>query len=104
MAAIFTDQNFESEVLASTEPVLVDFWAPWCGPCHALTPTIERLWQSADGFKVGKMNVDENSEVAARYRIEAIPTILVFKNGQMVKRLLGLQPEKALREAVEAAK
>jgi len=81
----FTEQNWEGEVLKSAEPVLVDFWAPWCAPCRQIAPTIEALAQDFTGkMKVGKLNVDDNSGVAAQYGIRSIPTVLVFKAGRVV--------------------
>jgi|SRR5688572_6424969 thioredoxin 1 len=87
----FTEQNWEGEVLKSTEPVLVDFWAPWCAPCRQIAPTIEALAQDFTGkMKVGKLNVDDNSGVAATYGIRSIPTVLVFKGGRVVEQRIGL--------------
>ena len=89
----FTDANFKSEVLESDQPVLVDFWAVWCGPCHALAPTIEELAEQYDGsIKVGKLDVDENPQTAADYGIRSIPTVLIFKNGEIIDSLVGMQP------------
>lgn len=95
----FTDANFQSEVLESAQPVLVDFWAPWCGPCKMLTPTIEQLAVDYAGkVKVGKLNTDEAQQVAVKFRIESIPTMIVFKNGQPVDRMMGLQPIQRISE------
>ncbi|VTR96714.1 thioredoxin [Tuwongella immobilis] len=93
-----TDDNFEAEVINSDVPVLVDFWAPWCGPCRMLTPIIDRLAdQFAGKAKVGKLNVDENSALATRYGISSIPRILVFKGGeQPVDSVVGVVPEAKL--------
>ena len=88
----FTDENFESEVLGSDRPVLVDFWAEWCGPCRLLNPTIEELANElGESAKIGKLNVDQNTETAAKYRISSIPSVLVFNDGELVETLVGLQ-------------
>lgn len=91
MEHVFTDANFETEVIKSSTPVLVDFWAPWCGPCRAMSPIVEEIGEETDPakLKVGKMNVDENGETAMKYRIMSIPTFLVFQNGQIVETLVG---------------
>src|SRR4051794_23211755 len=87
----FTEQNWEAEVLGATEPVLVDFWAPWCAPCRQIAPTIEALADDFSGrMKVGKLNVDDASGVAARYGIRSIPTVLLFKGGRVVEQRIGL--------------
>jgi len=99
----FTDQNFESEVLQATEPVLVDFWAEWCMPCKMLTPTIEKIARDYAGkVKVGKLDTDSNRDVAMRYQISAIPTVILFKGGQVVQRFVGLRQEKDFKEALDA--
>jgi thioredoxin 1 len=90
----FTDDNWKSEVLDSSIPVVIDFWAPWCGPCRMLAPTIETLAREYDGrVKVGKMNTDENQDTPGSLRISAIPTVLVFEGGKEVDRLVGVNPE-----------
>ena len=92
-----TKNNFESEVVASDLPVLVDFWAEWCGPCRMIAPTIEEIATEYEGkVKVGKINVDAESELAIRYHIDAIPAILIFKNGQVVETRKGLRPKSEL--------
>ena len=86
----FTDANFEDDVLKSSEPVLVDFWAPWCGPCRMLMPTIEELADEFEGkVKIGKVNTDENQQTAAGYGITSIPTVMLFKDGEMVDKVVG---------------
>ena len=98
-----SDSTFTDEVLQSTTPVLVDFWAPWCGPCRAIAPMIEELANENKGsLKVVKVNVDENSQYATQYQIDAIPTLIIFKDGQEVSRLIGSRPESAYREAFES--
>lgn len=90
MALEFTDANFEQEVLQSDQPVLVDFWAAWCGPCLAIAPMIEELANDMSGTaKVGKVDIDNNPGIAARYGVRAIPTLLIFKNGQVVEQKVG---------------
>ena len=92
-----TVDNFEKEVLGSDVPVLVDFWAEWCGPCRMLAPVIESLAGKAGGaYKVGKVNVDEQPDLARRYGIMSIPTVLLFKNGQLADKSVGLVPESKL--------
>jgi thioredoxin 1 len=89
----FTDANWQSEVLDSSIPVIVDFWAPWCGPCRMLAPTIEKIAEEfGEKVKVGKMNTDENSDTPGGLRISAIPTVLVFQGGKEVDRLVGVNP------------
>jgi len=98
----FTDQNFEAEVLKSDKPVLVDFWAVWCGPCQMMGPIIEELAEEVkDKYKVGKMNVDENRETAAKFGIMSIPTLIIFKDGKAVKQLVGVQAKENLKEELE---
>jgi len=98
----FTDQNFEEQVLKSDKPVLVDFWATWCGPCRAIAPTVEAIAQQyADRAKVGKVNVDENMSVTSRYRITGIPALLLFKNGQVAEQLMGVQSKETLTKLLD---
>lgn len=90
----FTDDNFDTEVLQAGEPVLVDFWAPWCGPCRMLTPVVEELADEFAGkVKVGKLNTDDNQKIAASYAITNIPTVMLFKNGEMVDKIVGVPPK-----------
>ena len=88
----FTDANFQTEVLSADVPVLVDFWAPWCQPCKMLAPTIDELAKEFQGkARIGKMNTDENQDAAIQFGIQNIPTVLLFKGGQMVRKFVGLQ-------------
>jgi thioredoxin 1 len=99
---VFTDQNFESEVLKSDKPVLVDFWAEWCGPCRLIAPSVEALAEEyASRAKVGKLNVDENQSVTARYRIQGIPTLLVFKNGEVQEQYVGVTSKDVIVKMLE---
>jgi thioredoxin 1 len=98
----FTDGNWKTEVLESPIPVVVDFWAPWCGPCRMLAPTIEKLAGEFEGkVKVGKMNTDENQDTPGGLRISAIPTVLVFQNGKEVDRLVGVNPENKFKQSLD---
>ena len=102
-ALVLTDSNFESEVIQSPLPVLVDFWAPWCGPCRVLTPTIDELAVEFDGqATVGKVNVDDNPHLAAQYGIRSIPTVLLLKEGQVVDQTVGVVPKQVLAEKLRA--
>ncbi len=97
----FTDASFESEVLKSPVPVLVDFWAPWCGPCRMIAPHVEALaGELAGRLKVGKLNVDENLDVPGRYRVQGIPTLLLFKNGQVREQIVGYTSKEALKSTI----
>ncbi|MBC8108447.1 MAG: thioredoxin [Anaerolineae bacterium] len=99
-----TDANFEAEVIKSTTPVLVDFWADWCGPCKMLAPTIEKLANDYVGkVKVGKVDTDSNRDVSMKYGISAIPTVILFKNGQVAQKFVGLRGEKDFKEALDTA-
>jgi len=101
--ATFNTVNFHRDVLNSLQPVLVDFWAPWCGPCHVLAPTIAELAVEFDGqAAVGKVNVDDNPHLAAQYGIRSIPTVLLFKEGQVVDQTVGVVPKQVLAEKLRA--
>jgi len=102
MEIVFTDANFESEVIKSDKPVLVDFWAPWCGPCQMMGPIIEELAKAVEGkYKVGKINVDENGETSQKYGIMSIPAIKIFKDGKVVKEFVGVQSAETLKNELE---
>ncbi len=100
MEIVITADNFESEVLNSDIPVLVDFWATWCGPCRMLAPVLEDIAKEYDGkIKVGKVNVDEQMALAVKFRVESIPTVMLFKNGELVKKSLGfMEKDELVRE------
>ena len=103
--AEFTDTNFQSEVLQSNVPVLVDFWAPWCGPCRSIAPIIDELAsENLSAVKVGKLNVDSSPGAAQKYGVSSIPTLMIFKGGEVVQRFVGLQPKTKLQQALDAAK
>jgi thioredoxin 1 len=100
-----SDQDFQSEVLQATGPVLVDFWAPWCGPCRMIAPIVEELAKdNGDSLKVAKINIDSSPQTAAAYAVSSIPTLMIFKNGEVSERFVGVQPKKRLQEAIEQAK
>ncbi len=99
---VITDQNFQEEVLGSKTPVLVDFWAEWCMPCRIVSPIVEELAKEyGDKLKVGKLNVDENGQTAQSYGIMSIPSLLVFKNGQVVKQMVGAQSKDSFKREID---
>jgi thioredoxin 1 len=103
--AEFTDSNFQKEVLESKEPVLVDFWAPWCGPCRMIAPVVEELASEyRDAVKIGKVNIDDSPSAAQNYGVSSIPTLMIFKAGDVVERFVGVQPKARLQKALDAAK
>ena len=99
---VATDDNFEGEVLKSDKPVLIDFWAPWCGPCKAIGPVVEELAEKfKDSVKIMKLNVDENQKTAVNYGVRSIPTLLLFKEGNVLDTLIGLVPKERLEDFVK---
>jgi thioredoxin 1 len=98
-----SDNNFQAEVVESTQPVLVDFWAPWCGPCRIVAPHLEELAGERDDIRVVKLNVDDNPQTAATYQVMSIPTILLFKNGQVAHQIVGALPKNRLLQELEPA-
>lgn len=99
---VFTDANFQAEVLQSKEAVLVDFWAEWCGPCRMLGPVIERIAEANTGrLIVGKMNVDENPNIPSQYGIQGIPTLIIFQNGQPARQLVGYQSQEKIQKTID---
>jgi thioredoxin 1 len=101
--AQLTTQNFKPTVSAAATPVLVDFWAPWCGPCKAIAPILEELATELDGkLTIAKVNIDDHGEIASEYGIRAIPTMLLFKGGQVVEQLVGMMPKAALKAKIAA--
>jgi len=99
-----TDANFQSEVVEADKPVLVDFWAPWCGPCRMVAPVLEELaGERGDELKIVKLNVDENQQTAASFEVLSIPTLILFRNGQVAKKVIGAYPKKRLEAELEPA-
>ena len=102
MAVIkITKENFDTEIKQSTVPVLLDFWAPWCGPCRMVGPVIDEIAEENSGIKVGKINVDEESELAGAFGVMSIPTLVVVKNGQIVQRSVGAKPKDAILDMLK---
>lgn len=103
MALEITDANFDSEVIKSDKPVLIDFWAVWCGPCKLIAPVVEEVAKEYDGkFKVGKMDIDNNPNVAMKYGIRSIPTLLIFKDGKVVDQIVGAVPKNVITSKMDA--
>jgi thioredoxin 1 len=101
MATAVTEQSFEEEVLQSDKPVIVDFWAEWCGPCHAVSPVLDRIVEErSDELKLVKVNIDEQPALSQRFGVQSIPTIILFKNGEPAAAAIGAQPKPALEKAL----
>ena len=100
MATAVKTTDFETEVLQSAQPVLVDFWAEWCGPCHAVSPILERIAGEHDELKLVKVNIDEEQELALRYGVQSIPTMILFKGGEPAAAAIGAQPKPSLEKAL----
>jgi thioredoxin 2 len=102
---VITDDTFETEVLRTNgRPVLVDCWAPWCGPCRAIAPVLDQLAAESQGkYRIAKLNVDENPQISARFQISSIPTLLIFKDGQLIDRLIGAHPKPVIAERLRMA-
>jgi thioredoxin 1 len=98
-----TDSNFQVEVLEADTPVLVDFWAPWCGPCRVIAPSLEEINEEQENLRVVKLNVDDNQQTAAAYEVMSIPTLIVFKHGQVATKIIGALPKKRLVQELEPA-
>jgi thioredoxin 1 len=97
------DSNFQAEVIESTDPVLVDFWAPWCGPCRMVAPVLEEIANERQDLRIAKLNVDENQQTAAQFEVLSIPTLILFKNGEVAKKVIGAYPKKKLEAELEPA-
>jgi thioredoxin 1 len=96
-----TDANFQAEVLESDTPTLVDFWAPWCGPCRVVAPVLEEIANEREDLRIVKLNTDENQETAAAFEVLSIPTLILFRNGQVAKKVIGAYPKKKLEAELE---
>ena len=97
-----TDNTFQAEVIESEKPVLVDFWAPWCGPCRVVAPVLEEIASERDDLRIVKLDVDANQQTAANYEVLSIPTMILFKNGQVAKKIIGAYPKKRLESELES--
>jgi len=98
-----TDTNFQAEVIESDTPVLVDFWAPWCGPCRVVAPVLEELAGERDDLRIVKLNVDDNQQTASQFQVLSIPTLILFKGGQPIKKVIGAYPKRKLEQELETA-
>ena len=98
-----TDSNFQAEVIESEKPVLVDFWAPWCGPCRVVAPVLEQIDSEHDDLRIVKLNVDDNQQTAATFEVLSIPTMILFRGGQPVKKIIGAYPKKKIEAELEPA-
>ncbi len=103
MSLVLIDGNFEDEVIKSQKPILVDFWAPWCAPCQMMAPILEEISKEfGEKIKIGKLDVDQNSSIAAKFSINAIPALILFKEGKVVKKIIGVQSKEVIVEAIES--
>jgi thioredoxin 1 len=98
-----TDANFQAEVIESEQPVLVDFWAPWCGPCRVVAPVLEEINAEREDLRIVKLNTDDNPQTAANYEVLSIPTLILFRNGQIAKKVIGALPKRRLEAELEPA-